>query len=115
MHPPRSFSARRRLLSVATLAIIGFSIVAPAARAESVARMWNEELLSAIRKDFARPTVHARNLYHVSLAMYDAWAAFDDTAVQILANEHLAAADVESARHEAISFAAFATSALSST
>ncbi|HPF39547.1 MAG TPA: hypothetical protein P5081_20130 [Phycisphaerae bacterium] len=107
MPPPRSFSARRRLLSAVIFAIIGFSVVAPTVRAESVARMWNEELLNAIRKDFARPTVHARNLYHVSLAMYDAWAAYDDTAVQILANEHLTAADVESARHEAISYAAY--------
>jgi hypothetical protein len=46
----------------------------------SVARIWNETLLDGIRNDFARPTVHARNLWHVSAAMYDAWAAYDDTA-----------------------------------
>jgi len=46
----------------------------------SVARQWNEALLDAIRKDFARPTVHARNLYHSALAMYDSWAVFDNTA-----------------------------------
>ena len=46
----------------------------------SVARRWNELLLQAIRNDYARPTVHARNLFHVSAAMYDAWAAFDDVA-----------------------------------
>jgi len=40
----------------------------------SVARLWNEEMLEAIRNDFARPVVHARNLYHVSGAMYDAWS-----------------------------------------
>ena len=40
----------------------------------SIARLWNEILLEAIRNDFARPTVHARNLFHVSAAMYDAWA-----------------------------------------
>ena len=43
----------------------------------SVARAWNEALLNAIRNDYARPTVHARNLFHASIAMYDAWAAFD--------------------------------------
>lgn len=43
----------------------------------SIARTWNEELLHAIRNDFARPTVHARNLYHTSVAMYDAFAAFN--------------------------------------
>jgi hypothetical protein len=40
----------------------------------SIARFWNEILLEAIRNDYARPTVHARNLFHVSAAMYDAWA-----------------------------------------
>lgn len=40
----------------------------------SVARLWNEEMLEAIRHDFARPVVHARNLYHVSAAMYDSWS-----------------------------------------
>ena len=44
---------------------------------ETVAHRWMDVLLEAIRKDFARPVVHARNLFHVSAAMYDAWAAFD--------------------------------------
>ena len=35
----------------------------------SPARHWNEELLEAIRNDFARPTVHGRNLFHTSIAM----------------------------------------------
>ncbi len=43
----------------------------------SVARQWNEQVLEAIRNDFARPTVHARNLFHSSVAMYDAWAAYE--------------------------------------
>ena len=46
----------------------------------SVARIWNEALLEAIRKDFARPTVHARNLFHSSIAMYDVWAIYDAIA-----------------------------------
>ncbi|MFY0600682.1 MAG: VCBS repeat-containing protein [Cyclobacteriaceae bacterium] len=46
----------------------------------SVARMWNEVLLEAVRKDFARPTIHARNLFHTSIAMYDAWAIFNNTS-----------------------------------
>ncbi|MEL6865085.1 MAG: T9SS type A sorting domain-containing protein, partial [Bacteroidota bacterium] len=32
------------------------------------------------RNDFARPTVHARNLLHTSVAMYDIWAAYDNQA-----------------------------------
>lgn len=47
------------------------------AQSHSVARRCNERLLNAIRNDFARPTIHARNLYHVSMAMYDSWAAYD--------------------------------------
>jgi hypothetical protein len=46
----------------------------------SIARLWNEVLLEAIRKDFARPTVHARNLFHTSVAMYDIWAIYDEEA-----------------------------------
>ncbi|WP_411768691.1 FG-GAP-like repeat-containing protein [Winogradskyella sp. A3E31] len=46
----------------------------------SIARVWNEVLLSAIRGDFARPTVHARNLFHTSVAMYDIWAVYDEEA-----------------------------------
>ena len=49
--------------------------VPTADRNHSVARLWDEALLDAIRRDFPRPTVHARNLYHVSAAMWDAWAA----------------------------------------
>lgn len=45
--------------------------------ADNVAHHWNEEVLEAIRNDFARPTVHARNLLHTSIAMYDAWAAYE--------------------------------------
>jgi hypothetical protein len=72
-----------------------------------VARQWNEELLGAIRRDFARPTVHARNLFHVSAAMWDAWAAYDPDARQVFHVERAAAADVAAARAEAISFAAY--------
>lgn len=40
---------------------------------KSVARWWNEALLDAIRADFPAPTIHSRNLYHVSAAMWDAY------------------------------------------
>jgi hypothetical protein len=44
---------------------------------ESVPRQWINSLLFSIRNDFARPPVHARNLHHVSMAMYDAWAVYE--------------------------------------
>ena len=84
----------------------------------SVARQWNAALLDAVRNDFARPTVHARNLFHSSAAMYDAWAAYDDTAGTYLLGKQVggfgcdlaafaAPTDVHPAREEAISFAVY--------
>ncbi|MFT6214523.1 MAG: hypothetical protein ACJAS3_000916 [Roseivirga sp.] len=46
---------------------------------KSIARVWNDELLEAIRNDLARPTIHARNLFHISAAMYDVLSVFDQT------------------------------------
>ena len=40
---------------------------------QSIARKWMEVLLEAIRNDLARPPVHARNLFHLSSIMYDAF------------------------------------------
>lgn len=73
----------------------------------SIARIWNEQLLFAIRVDFARPTVHARNLFHTSVAMYDAWAAYDTVADQFRHHERQTATDIEAARREAISYAMY--------
>ena len=90
-------------------AILSLCLFCPLAQAAepSIARIWNEQLLGAIRNDTARPTIHAGNLYHISAAMYDAWAAYDGLATQVLHSERATAADIASARSEAISFAAF--------
>ncbi len=84
----------------------------------SAARKWNEVMLQAIRKDFVRPPVQARNLFHISAAMYDAWAAFDQTAKPYLLgrtvgsytapfNGIAAPPNLAAARNEAVSYAAF--------
>jgi hypothetical protein len=73
----------------------------------SIARQWDEEMLQAIRIATPRPPVHARNLYHTSAAMYDAWATFDATARGVFFTEKNTAADVAAARHTAISYAAY--------
>ena len=78
----------------------------------TVARQWNEELLTAIRGDFPAPTVHARNLFHLSVAMYDAWMVYDPAGLGYLVREKadiggMSAAEVAAARDEAISFAAY--------
>mgnify|MGYP001236445977 CR=1 FL=1 len=84
----------------------------------SVARQWNEVLLRAISKDFARPTIHARNLFQTSVVMYDAWAAYDPHARPYYLGDTLNGIpcpfdgipvpnDVQTARNEAISYAAY--------
>src|SRR5687767_9778038 len=73
----------------------------------SVARLWNEEILAAIRIDLPHPPVHARNLFHLSVAMYDAWAAYHPTAIGYLHHQKHTAPDLNLARREAISYAAY--------
>ncbi len=96
--------------------ILGIAI--PCISQQSVARQWNEVLLEAIRNDFARPTVHARNLFHISAAMYDAWAVYDETAETFFLGKTVGSytysfqgievpSNVEAAQTEAMSFAAY--------
>lgn len=73
----------------------------------SVARRWDEALLDAIRRALPNPPVHARNLFHVSVAMWDAWAAYDPTASGYVFKEKVSAGNVQAARNEAISYAAY--------
>ncbi|MEO8797857.1 MAG: hypothetical protein ABI551_08230, partial [Polyangiaceae bacterium] len=73
----------------------------------SIARRWDEQALAAIRLDLPRPTVNARNLYHLSAAMWDAWSAYDDKAAGVFVREKATADDVASARTKAISYAAY--------
>jgi hypothetical protein len=73
----------------------------------SIARRWNEQLLNAIRSSLPNPPVHARNLFHLSIAMWDAWAAYDPVASGYVFREKLTADDIDAARQEAISYAAY--------
>ncbi len=74
----------------------------------SVARLWNEKLLAAIRRDTPRPTVHARNLFHVSAALYDAWAAYSADDLAIYHDEQAAPGkDLMASRETAVSHAAY--------
>ena len=84
----------------------------------SIARKWNEILLQSIRNDLARPTVHARNLFHISAAMYDAWAVFDNKSDTYFLNKEnhgiyipysntIFPGDIIKNQKEAISYAAY--------
>lgn len=80
----------------------------PATAQHSVARQWNDALLNAIRLDFPAPTVHARNLYHYSAAVWDAWATYDNTALGVFYTDKTPAPlGLSVARDEAISYAAY--------
>ncbi|MCY7330505.1 MAG: hypothetical protein LH618_18285, partial [Saprospiraceae bacterium] len=103
-------------LLIALLLIVAYS--ASVAAQKSVARRWNEVLLQGIRQDLARPPVQARNLFHVSVALYDAWAAYDSVATPYMLGKTVGnytcpftgvpvPADIRAAREEAMSYAAY--------
>ena len=90
------------------IAMVGSAFSSHAAAEESAARRWNELTLESIRNDFARPIVHARNLFHMSAAMFDAWSTFDESTVPWLVDDSIVVkGDLEQARIAAISHAAF--------
>jgi hypothetical protein len=100
----RAGVCRRARLAVLGALLLGL-VMTRAQAQQSVARQRDEAILSAIRIDTPRPPVHARNLYHFSAAMYDAWASFDSTAEGVFFHEkHPGDA---AARNEAISYAAY--------
>ncbi len=82
----------------------------------SVARIWNEQALDAIRRDFPAPTVHARNLFHLSAAMWDTWLVLDpdDPGTAVFVDRanldsvpEPSDGDRPDARDEALSYAAY--------
>ena len=75
----------------------------------SAARVWNEEALAAIRLTVPDPPRHARNLFHLAAAMWNAWAAFDPLAVGYLHHEKIGLPEdrIEAARRVAIHHAAY--------
>jgi hypothetical protein len=73
----------------------------------SVARVWDDAMLELIRQVVPAPTVHARNLFHTSAAMWDAWAGYDATADGYFVVERHTSNDVQAAREAAMSQAAY--------
>ena len=62
--------------------LLGFIIISNlsfAQQKKSVARTWIDVMLQMVKEDGQGPTIHARNFFHTSAAMYDAWAAYDKT------------------------------------
>jgi len=80
---PHRFAARlTAILAIAALAATGCQVAEadeqPIAAdcsidQPSIARLWNERALDAIRRDVPDPTAAARNLFHLSAAMWDTY------------------------------------------
>ena len=100
------YTASPFLVSLTVASLLGFSSTASAV--DSVAKQWNETTLNSIKKDLVRPPIQARNLFHLSVAMYDAWACYDAATQGYFFQEKITAkGDIEAARHQSISYAAY--------
>src|SRR5213594_854117 len=107
---PAQPQCRVRLAGYALLLwfVCGTSAKLHAAPSNSVARVWNERALAAIRADTPHPPAQARNLFSLSVCMYDAWAAYDTNgAVGYVYRGKHTPAEAAPARREAISYAAY--------
>src|SRR5437773_600736 len=107
-----SMRAFRLLPRLTIPLVLSFFCTAPllssAAPSNSVARVWDERALSAIRVDTPHPPAQARNLFSLSVCIFDAWAAYDTNGAlgYVYRGKHTSA-DVAAARREAISYAAY--------
>jgi hypothetical protein len=96
------------LVAGTLLAWAGSTEVLRAGASNSVARVWDERALAAIRIDTPHPPAQARNLFSLSVCMYDAWVAYDTNgATGYIYHRKHTAADIAAARKEAISYAAY--------
>jgi len=77
------------------------------AGAASIARRWNDMLLQAVRYDYARPTVTARNLFHMSIVLYDSWSIYEKTSPNYHINFKRESSNPDADRNVTTSYAAY--------
>ncbi len=88
-----------------TFAVTG---CAPILHGRSVARAWTSTAVEALRLSGLSEPVQARDLFHLSAAMWDAWAAYTPGARQYFGVDRATATtDVQASREAAISYAAY--------
>lgn len=104
---PSSTPARSWRTRLGCLALLLAASAMPLPAAQSIARDWNEQILNAIRNDTPHPPAQARNLFSLSVCMYDAWAAYSNGPVGFAYRGKHTAPDLAAARREAISYAAY--------
>ena len=98
----RTTAAKLLFLSI----LVSCGLYQPARADQSIARVWDERALAAIRVDTPHPPAQARNLFTFAVCMYDAWAAYDTNgAVGFVYRGKHTAPDIAAARNEAISYA----------
>jgi hypothetical protein len=90
------------------LVVSGAGLSARATATNSVARIWDERALAAIRVDTPHPPAQARNYFSLSVCMYDAWAAYDtNAAVGYIYRGKFSSTNLLADRNQAISYAAW--------
>src|SRR5262245_3702047 len=96
----------RPVVSVAPRSYVRSKCSTATRPARSAARIWDEAAL-AVDPGSNNPAVQARDLFHLSAAMWDAWVAYDTKGKGYFVTEKHQAGDVQSAREAAISYAAY--------
>jgi hypothetical protein len=74
---------------------------------DSIATAWERTAIAALREGNVSEPVQARDLFDLSAAMWDAWAAYDPKASGYFVTEKQHAPDAQAARQAAISYAAY--------
>src|SRR3989442_12117674 len=111
--PSRPQSHRRNRIPATVLAFAGLllcslSFNAHAAASNSIARVWDERALAAIRVDTPHPPAQPRNYFSLSVCMWDAWAAYDTNgAVGYVYRGKHSSTNLLEDRNKAISYAAW--------
>jgi hypothetical protein len=100
---------------LASLGLLGVEItVSPGAHAqETIVVQWDKVILQQVRDTHPGPPIVARMLAIVHTAMFDAWAAYDQTAVPTRANgiaRRPASENTDANKTIAMSYAAYRTS-----
>ncbi len=60
------------------VAMFSFATLNTKAQDTTCVTIWMDAMLEAIRDDEGRPTIHARNIFHAAVVMYDAWAVYEE-------------------------------------
>ena len=74
---------------------------------DSIATAWEKAAIAALRDGDVSEPVQARDLFDLSAAMWDAWAAYDPRASGYFVTDKEHASDIQGAREAAISYAAY--------